>query len=479
MAFTSARGEPQINTKRFEPPEIVDKEELKAAQKLFARDSSMPLGLSAIGVSLLMLATILGVRIRRGMQQATTFANGAGHESERSVALASTSADSILELKTQQSTIRSFGWSQQSSKDSYPTTLCYATDASDESAMPKRDFFGFRDEARVLKNTAARPGQQNYMSVLKGALGFTDAIKGDDGSRSEPATASSPPRATRDFFGFRDEARVLSNTAARPGQQNYMSVMKGAFGFVDTIKVNDGSCAIDDASPDLRTPVRDGGSPSVVVSYASADLRPAPSVALPFLDRPEVLDEVRLAGDAGFDPFSLASSKVQLLDYREAEVKHARLAMLAAVGWPLAELWDTGLAKTFGLRPIIEENSGLSPSVLNGGMGKVSPAYWVGALAFAAGVEALSEYQKSQAKAADSQWMLTGSYVPGDIGFDPLGFYTGKSESDKMLMETAEIKHGRLAMIAITVYALEEAITKTSVVQNTAFLFEPFWKLAQ
>jgi hypothetical protein len=34
-------------------------------------------------------------------------------------------------------------------------------------------------------------------------------------------------------------------------------------------------------------------------------------------------------------------------------------------------------------------------------------------------------------------------------------------------------------MIAITVYALEEAITKTSVVQNTAFLFEPFWKLAQ
>jgi hypothetical protein len=359
--------------------------------------------------------------------------------------------------------------------------------------MPTRDFFGFRDEARILSNTAARPGQQNYLSVMKGALGFLDTNQDKDGScaidyaspdlRTPVRDGGTPfpylPPAPRDFFGFRDEARILSNTAARPGQQNYMSVMKGALGFVDTIKVNDGSCAIDDASPDLRTPVRDGGSPSAVVSYASADLRPAPSVALPFLDRPEVLDEVRLAGDAGFDPFSLASSKVQLLDYREAEVKHARLAMLAAVGWPLAELWDTGLAKTFGLRPIIEENSGLSPSVLNGGMGKVSPAYWVGALVFAAGVEAISEYQKNQAKAADSQWMLTGSYVPGDIGFDPLGFYTGKSESDKMLMETAEIKHGRLAMIAITVYALEEAITKTSVVQNTAFLFEPFWKLAQ
>merc|ERR1711924_494465 len=66
---------------------------------------------------------------------------------------------------------------------------------------------------------------------------------------------------------------------------------------------------------------------------------------------------------------------------------------------------------------------------------------------FAGAVEALSEYKKGQAKAADSQWMLTGSYVPGDLGFDPLGLYTifGKSESGKMLMETAEIKNGRLA----------------------------------
>merc|ERR1719375_2120911 len=48
MAFTSARMEPQIDTKRFEPPEIPDKEELKAAQKLLANDSSMPLGLSAL-----------------------------------------------------------------------------------------------------------------------------------------------------------------------------------------------------------------------------------------------------------------------------------------------------------------------------------------------------------------------------------------------------------------------------------------------
>merc|ERR1719311_1582536 len=89
-------------------------------------NSSMPLGLSAIGVALLTLAAMLGVRMRRGLQQATAFASGGGHESDMSVVLASTSADGLLELKMQQSTIRSFGWSQQSSKDSRPMTLSYA-----------------------------------------------------------------------------------------------------------------------------------------------------------------------------------------------------------------------------------------------------------------------------------------------------------------------------------------------------------------
>ena len=123
-----------------------------------------------------------------------------------------------------------------------------------------------------------------------------------------------------------------------------MSVLKGALGFPDTIKGNDGACTVDYSAPDLRTPVRDGGSPSVVVSYGSADLRPAASQALPFLDRPEVLDEVRLAGDAGFDPLGLATDAESLIRYRDAELKHARLAMLAAVGWPLGELFQPDLA---------------------------------------------------------------------------------------------------------------------------------------
>jgi hypothetical protein len=41
----------------------------------------------------------------------------------------------------------------------------------------------------------------------------------------------------------------------------------------------------------------------------------------------------------------------------------------------------------------------------------------------------------------------------------------------KKTMETAEIKNGRLAMIAITAFAFQEAVTGIPVVQETPFLF--------
>jgi Chlorophyll A-B binding protein len=56
------------------------------------------------------------------------------------------------------------------------------------------------------------------------------------------------------------------------------------------------------------------------------------SQALPFLRCPEPLVNCDYAGNAGFDPLGLASSAEQLAEYREAEVKHARLAMLVRDG---------------------------------------------------------------------------------------------------------------------------------------------------
>ena len=62
------------------------------------------------------------------------------------------------------------------------------------------------------------------------------------------------------------------------------------------------------------------------------------------------------------------------------------------------------------------------------------------------------------------------NYVPGTLNFDPLGLYKFR-KGDKKAMETAEIKNGRVAMIAITAYAFSEFLTKMPVTQLTPFLF--------
>lgn len=50
------------------------------------------------------------------------------------------------------------------------------------------------------------------------------------------------------------------------------------------------------------------------------------------------------AGNVGFDPVGFSGDANLLQYYREAEMKHARLAMMAAVGWPAAELLDRPIA---------------------------------------------------------------------------------------------------------------------------------------
>merc|ERR1712113_263723 len=87
----------------------------------------------------------------------------------------------------------------------------------------------------------------------------------------------------------------------------------------------------------------------------------------------------------GFDPLQLADSSSKLAYFREAEVKHARLAMLAAAGWPVAELVNGPLSKLVGVDSLLQ--NGRAPSILNGGLGGISLAYWVGILGLAVYVE--------------------------------------------------------------------------------------------
>merc|ERR1712006_83544 len=138
-----------------------------------------------------------------------------------------------------------------------------------------------------------------------------------------------------------------------------------------------------------------------------------------------------LAGDMGFDPLQIADNSEKLAWYREAEVKHARLAMLAAFGWPVSEVLNFGN---------LLNGDGRAPSLLNGGLGEVNGIYWAAVLGLAVFVE--SKYIDSQLNTGKR----SADYLPGMLAFDPLG-------KDSEGMRAAEIMNGRVAMLAITGFA--------------------------
>merc|ERR1719440_1335090 len=182
-----------------------------------------------------------------------------------------------------------------------------------------------------------------------------------------------------------------------------------------------------------------GSRVSVRMQEAAAEEieMPPPPPPLPKIKTMRVGDGT-LAGDANFDPLQLADTPEALAWYREAEIKHARLAMLAAFGWPVSEITNFGNLLTA---------DGRAPSLLNGGLGNVNGAYW-------AAVVGLAIFAES--KGLDKQYGKQKDYLPGMLGFDPLG-------ADSPSMRNAEIFNGRVAMVAITFYALEEAITKAPI----------------
>lgn len=178
-------------------------------------------------------------------------------------------------------------------------------------------------------------------------------------------------------------------------------------------------------------------------------IRKSQSKAIPFMERPELLDG-SMAGDVGFDPLGLAKSPKILRIFREAEVKHARLAMLAAAGWPLSELLDQKIAGLFNLAPALDAAGRATPSALS----HISDEYWIGVVAFAAMVDL---YGSKVALENDE------AYFPGNLGFDPLGFYPDDSDpKGQKAMQLAEIKHGRTAMMVFAFYLMEESVSQGS-----------------
>jgi hypothetical protein len=116
-------------------PVIADREIKRAYQKLLAEDSSNHMPLYAVGVGLLSLVTVLGVRLRRGLQSAAVSASRGGLAFDPL-------GENAMEMKSQVSNVnsRKVGWGQLPSQKSEPLTLCYAAEAGGYEASQALPF---------------------------------------------------------------------------------------------------------------------------------------------------------------------------------------------------------------------------------------------------------------------------------------------------------------------------------------------------
>jgi len=136
-----------------------------------------------------------------------------------------------------------------------------------------------------------------------------------------------------------------------------------------------------------------------------------------------------MIGDVGFDPIGL-SDNFDLKWLRESELKHGRVSMLAVVGFVLSQFVNFPMYASMHV-----DDSNMAPSVVG-----VSAMLQI---VFAAGIE---EYRTNKGKITMEDMFEDSTRVPGDLGFDPLGYKKG---GDYAKLQLNEIKNGRLAMLAI------------------------------
>jgi len=165
-----------------------------------------------------------------------------------------------------------------------------------------------------------------------------------------------------------------------------------------------------------------------------------------------------IVGNKGFDPLNCATDIETLKRYREAEIKHGRLAMLAAIGWPISELFHPYLSEITHRTNLLSSNNKV-PSILNGGLEKINPIFFMAIIIFTTTIESMELYRTDK------------NYIPGDLNFDPLNFYKNKTAFTKRNLELKELNNGRLAMLAITYFAFNEYFTNNPIIKNTPFFF--------
>jgi len=156
--------------------------------------------------------------------------------------------------------------------------------------------------------------------------------------------------------------------------------------------------------------------------------------------------------ELNWDPLGLLEGKTELEvnRYRECEITHGRVGMLASAGFLVQEKFHPLFSGDGG--PAIEQ------------IPKLPPWLWVvmiGGITAAESYRISVAFQEKIAKDIKPNSVTPGNalkpgYVPGEIGFDPLGL-APEDPAEFAEMKEKELAHARLGMIAAAGFLAQEA----------------------
>merc|ERR1719486_557982 len=138
-----------------------------------------------------------------------------------------------------------------------------------------------------------------------------------------------------------------------------------------------------------------------------------------------------------FDPLDFCgeASEGKIKFYREVELKHGRVAMLASLGFLVGEQFHP----LFGGNIDVPSYIAFQETPLQ--------TFWP-AVVFLISIAEVFSVFTFQNPAGSQPWSISLDHEPGDLGFDPLGLKP-TSAAELAAMQTKELNNGRLAMIAI------------------------------
>lgn len=185
-----------------------------------------------------------------------------------------------------------------------------------------------------------------------------------------------------------------------------------------------------------------------------------------FSDKTIVVEDMPgvLAPVGFFDPLNFAgkANDFYIQKYREAELTHGRVSMVAVVGFLVGE----GVA---GYTPLFDGK------VTGAGISQISQVpgpFWV---SFVAAAFAIETYRNQRAivtptgdvsRDSPEFGQYRADYIPGDLGFDPLSLKPEDPEEFK-IMQTKELQHSRLAMLAAGGFLAQEGVDKQGIVEHS------------